>query len=543
MTTPRVESRAWWTLAAVCVPLFAVCVNTTSINTALPAIAQDFHSTQASLQWVVNAYVLAAAAFVVTCGDLGDIYGRRRVFAVGIGVYALASLVIALSTGPAMLISGRALQGLGSAVIVPVSLSILGVSFPPERRTGAIGIWAAVVGLGFALGPLIGGFLTDALSWQWVFWLNLPVSAAAVVFVYARVQESRDQAGQLSIDVPGVVLLGLGSFALVLALNEGRGSGWTSPLVLDLFGAAAVLLVAFRLIEPRRPSPLVTFAFFHRPAFLAANVGTFIVTFVLFAVFYVYNLYLQNDLLFDYSAVKSGAALLPLSLALFAVSLVVGRLVQRFGARGPVTVGFLATAVGLFLVSQVGVDSTYADLWPGFLIAGLGMGLVNGPTSAAAVSAVPEDRAGEACGVVNMARYLGGAFGVAVTAVVYSGVGISKLNDHLGADRVTATQERQLDQLLSGDSAGLNHALAGFDPAQAADFKQATKLSVVDAFVAANRVMLLAALIGALSAAVLLRVRHPSHRQAWHKASAPAAAVHAAHPLAGAGATSQRASP
>jgi EmrB/QacA subfamily drug resistance transporter len=521
MAASRSESRPWWTLAAVCVPLFAVCVNTTSINTALPAIAQDFHSTQAGLQWVVNAYVLAAAAFVVTCGDLGDIYGRRRVFVYGIVVYALASLVIAASTGPAMLIAGRALQGLGSAVIVPVSLSIIGVSFAPERRAGAIGIWAAIVGLGFALGPLIGGFLTDALSWQWVFWLNLPVSAAAIVFVFARVAESRDEARKLSIDVPGVVLLGLGAFALVLALNEGRGSGWTSPFVLGLFGAAAVLLVTFRLIEPRRPSPLVTFAFFGRPAFLAANLGTFVVTFVLFAVFYVYNLYLQNDLLFDYSAVKSGAALLPLSMALFAVSLVVGRLVLRFGVRGPVTVGFLAMALGLYLVSMVDVGSTYADLWPGFLIAGVGTGLVNGPTSAAAVSAVPEDRAGEASGVVNMARYLGGAFGVAVTAVVYGGVGVSKLNDHLGADRVTAAQERQLDQLLSGDPTGLNHALAGFSPAQAADFKAAAKLSVVDAFAAANRVMIVAALIGAVSAAVLLRVRHPAHHQLWHRAAAP----------------------
>jgi EmrB/QacA subfamily drug resistance transporter len=529
MAASRTESRPWWTLAAVCVPLFAVCVNTTAINTALPAIAQDFHSTQASLQWVVNAYVLAAAAFVVTGGDLGDIYGRRKVFVYGIGVYALASVVIALSTGAPMLIAGRALQGLGSAVIVPVSLSIIGVSFAPERRTGAIGIWAAIVGLGFALGPLIGGFLTDALSWQWVFWLNLPLSAAAIGFVFARVAESRDEDRKLSVDVPGVVLLGLGAFALVLALNEGRGSGWTSPLVLGLFGAAAVLLVTFRLIEPRRPSPLVTFAFFRRPAFLAANVGTFMVTFVLFAVFYVYNLYLQNDLLFDYSAVKSGAALLPLSLSLFGVSLVVGRLVQRFGARGPVTVGFLGTALGLYLVSQVDVGSTYADLWPGFLIAGLGMGLVNGPTSAAAVSAVPEDRAGEASGVVNMARYLGGAFGVAVTAVVYGGVGISKLNDHLGADRVTSTQERQLDELLSGDPTGLNHALAGFSPAQAADFKAAAKLSVVDAFSAANRVMIVAALIGAVSAAVLLRVRHPRHHHRWHRASAPST-IHAVAP-------------
>jgi EmrB/QacA subfamily drug resistance transporter len=531
MAASRTESRPWWTLAAVCVPLFAVCVNTTAINTALPAIAQDFHSTQASLQWVVNAYVLAAAAFVVTCGDLGDIYGRRRVFVYGIGVYAVASVVIALSTGPLMLIAGRALQGLGSAVIVPVSLSIIGVSFAPERRTGAIGIWAAIVGLGFALGPLIGGFLTDALTWQWVFWLNLPLSAAAIAFVFARVPESRDEDRKLSVDVPGVVLLGLGAFALVLALNEGRGSGWTSPLVLGLFGAAGVLLVTFRLIEPRRPSPLVTFAFFRRPAFLAANVGTFMVTFVLFAAFYVYNLYLQNDLLFDYSAVKSGAALLPLSLALFGVSLVVGRLVQRFGARGPVTVGFLGTALGLYLVSQVDVGSTYADLWPGFLIAGLGMGLVNGPTSAAAVSAVAEDRAGEASGVVNMARYLGGAFGVAVTAVVYGGVAISKLNDHLGADRVTSAQERQLDQLLSGDPTGLNHALAGFSPAQAADFKAAAKLAVVDAFGAANRVMIVAALIGAVSAAVLLRVRHPRHHHLWHRASAPST-IHAVAPEA-----------
>jgi EmrB/QacA subfamily drug resistance transporter len=531
MAASRIESRPWWTLAAVCVPLFAVCVNTTAINTALPAIAQDFHSTQASLQWVVNAYVLAAAALVVTCGDLGDIYGRRRVFVYGIGLYAVASVVIALSTGPPMLIAGRALQGLGSAVIVPVSLSIIGVSFAPERRTGAIGIWAAIVGLGFALGPLIGGFLTDALSWQWVFWLNLPLSAAAIVFVFARVAESRDEDRKLSVDVPGVVLLGLGSFALVLALNEGRGSGWTSPLVLGLFGAAAVLLLTFRLIEPRRPSPLVTFAFFRRPAFLAANVGTFVVTFVLFGVFYVYNLYLQNDLLFDYSAVKSGAALLPLSLALFGVSLVVGRLVQRFGARGPVTVGFLGTALGLYLVSQVDVGSTYADLWPGFLIAGLGMGLVNGPTSAAAVSAVPEDRAGEASGVVNMARYLGGAFGVAVTAVVYGGVGTSKLNEHVGADRVTSAQERQLDQLLSGDPTGLNHALAGFSPAQAADFKAAAKLAVVDAFGAVNRVMIVAALIGAVSAAVLLRVRHPRHHHIWHRASAPST-IHAVAPEA-----------
>jgi MFS family permease len=315
----------------------------------------------------------------------------------------------------------------------------------------------------------------------------------------------------------------------VLGLNEGQSSGWTSPLVLGLFAGAAVLLIAFRLVEPRRGSPLVTFAFFRIPAFLVANVGTFMVTFVLFAAFYIYNLFLQNDLLFDYSALESGAALLPLSLALFAVSLVVGRLVERFGARWPVTIGFLVTGVGLFVVSQVGVASTYGDLWPGFLIAGIGTGLVNGPTSAAAVSAVPEERAGEASGVVNMARYLGGAFGVAATAVVYSGVAISRLNDHLGADRVTSTQEHQLDQLLSGDASGVNHALAGLSPAQAADFKQAARVSVVDAFTAANRVMIVAALVGAGSAAVLLRVRHPRHHHRWHRASAPST-IHAVDP-------------
>ena len=193
------------------------------------------------------------------------------------------------------------------------------------------------------------------------------------------------------------------------------------------------------------------------------------------------------------------------------------------------TIGFLATAVGLFLVSKVDVGSTYADLWPGFLVAGVGMGLVNGPTSAAAVSAVPQDRAGEASGVVNMARYLGGAFGVVITAVVYSSVAISRLNDQLGADKVTGTQERQLDQLLSGDPSGVHQAVASFSPAQAADFENAAKSSVVDAFAAANRAMIVAALIGAVSAAILLRVRHPRHHHAWHRASAPAA-IHAVAP-------------
>jgi DHA2 family methylenomycin A resistance protein-like MFS transporter len=521
---------AWWVVACCAIPLFAVCVNTTSVNTALPAIADELNADMAGLQWVVNSYILVAAAFVVTGGQLGDLLGRRRMLLVGVGLFGAASLLIALSESVGMLIVGRSLQGLGSAIIVPVTLSLVGVAFPPERRTAAIGVWAAVIGIGFALGPLIGGALTVSLGWEWVWWANLPVVLLGVLLTLGKVPESRDETREPAVDVAGIALLGAGSFALLLAITEGRSWGWSSARVLGLFAAAALLFGVFGFLEQRRRAPLVHLRFFRIPEFAAANAGTFAANFVLLGAFYIFNLYLQSFVALDYSAVAAGAALLPLSLTMFVVSLVAGPLAGRFGARWPVTGGFVLVAVGMLLLSDVSADSGFGALVPGFVLMGVGLGLVNGPTSAAAVAAVPTEDAGEASGVVNMARYLGGALGVALGAVVYLNAGIAKLNETLGAERVGTREEARLDQILSGAASTGREAVAGVPPRTRGDIVSGASDSVVDAFAAASRLSMAIALLGALSCVVLLRRPHERERHhPLHRAAAPGTAVATAH--------------
>ena len=262
-------------------------------------------------------------------------------------------------------------------MIVPGSLSLVGVAYPPERRTAAIGIWAAVVGLGFAMGPLIGGALTESLGWQWVWWSNVPLVILSVFLTLARVPESRDE-GELSIDIPGIVLLGLGSFGLILGLSEGRIWGWTDPRIIGCFVATVALFAGFAYAERRTRLPLVDFGFFRSGSFTAGVVGTFAATLVLLGAYYFFNLFLQSYVVFDLSPLGAGAALLPLSLAMFAVSLAAGPIAQRVGSRGPITLGFLAIGLGFVLVSQIGEDSGVWDLVPGFLLIGAGQGMVTG---------------------------------------------------------------------------------------------------------------------------------------------------------------------
>jgi MFS transporter, DHA2 family, methylenomycin A resistance protein len=519
------QRRAWWVLACVAIPLFAVCVNTTSINTALPAIADSLDTDLPSLQWVVNSYILVAAAFVVTGGRLGDLLGRRRVFLVGVAVFGAASVLIALADSVGVLIAGRGLQGLGSAMIVPGSLSLVGVAFPPDRRTAAIGVWAAIVGLGFALGPLIGGALTVSLGWEWVWWANVPLVAVAIVLALARVPESRDE-GELSVDLPGIALLGTAAFALVFGLTQGREWGWGDARVVGLFVLAAALFAAFAGAESRRRLPLVHLRFFRFGGFTAGVVGTFAATLTLLGAYYYLNLFLQSFVVFDLSALEAGAALLPMSLSMFAVSLAAGPIAQRVGARGPVTLGFLSIGLGFLLVAQVDPGSKVVDLVPGFVLVGAGMGMVTGPTSAAAVAAVPEEDEGEASGVVNMGRYLGGSIGVAMTGALYLATGLSSLNERLGAENVGAREEARLDTVLSGAADTAREAVVSLPFSARADFTEAARNAAVDAFVAANRGMAIVALATAVVSLLLLRRPHRAER---HHLAHAAAVLHTAH--------------
>lgn len=518
------RSRALWVLGCVSIPLFAVCVNTTSINTALPAIADNLDASIPSLQWVVNAYVLMAAAFVVTGGRLGDLLGRRRVFLAGVVLFGAASILIALSESVTLLVAGRALQGLGSALIVPGSLSLVGVAFPPQRRTAAIGVWAAVVGLGFALGPLIGGALTESLGWQWVWWANVPLVAVAILLTLQRVPESHDE-GDLHVDYLGIALLGGGALAVVLAITEARTWGFGDPRTIGLFVVGVVLFAALYRVEPTRPQPLMHFRFFREGSFTAGVVGTFAATLALIGAYYIFNLFLQSFVVFDLTPIETGLILLPLSISMFAVSLAAGPIAARFGSRGPITLGFLAMGLGFVLIAQVGEDSGAKELIPGFILVGAGQGVVTGPTSAAAVAGVPEEDAGEASGVVNMGRYLGGSIGVAICGLVYLNTGITKLND--GLTGTGKAEEGKLDSVLSGAAATARQAVDTLGPSTRGQFVVEARHAGVDAFAATNRVLAAVAFATAIASLALLRSRGIERHGVAHMA----AHVHTAHHL------------
>ncbi|MGH8867904.1 MAG: MFS transporter [Actinomycetes bacterium] len=531
VATPAVTSlsprAAWAALASVCVPLFAICVNTTAINTALPAIADELDASLVTLQWVVNGYILAAAAFVVPGGQLGDVLGRRRVMLAGAAVFAASSLVVALAPNPSVLVAGRVLQGVGSAFLLPGTMSIAAAALGPARRTMAVSLWAAVAGLGIALGPLFGGLLAATVGWRWVWWLNLPVMALTVVLCLAYVPDWRDRARRLVVDVPGIVLLALGSLALVVFLTEASDWGWTSPVGLGVLAAGVILLVAFVRLERRRADPLVHLELLRVPAFLGANVGTLASNVVLIGGFYLFNLFLQSLLLLDLSPAEAGVALLPLNGAYFALSLVAGPLGRRYGTGPVAAAGFVLLGAGSAWLSLLDVGFGYADVWPPFVVLGLGLGLTIGPTSAAGVVAVERNRAGEASGMVNMSRYLGGVLGVAVLAVVYADVALSRLNTILGGRASGEVEERRLDRLLTaapGDGAA---ALRKLDPSLRRDYLDAAPTAVLDGFVWSARACVVASLVGLASAFLLPRVRHHVvHKAAKHPSATQAAAVH-----------------
>ena len=497
-------------LAAVCVALLPVLLNTTAVNTALPEIGQQFGSSLSTLQWIVSIYMLVSATAIVAGGVLSDLYGRRRLFlVVGVGCFTLASLLIALAGNDVMVVLGRGIQGLGAAFIVPGTLSILTVAFPPERRAAAFGVWGAAAGLGFALGPLVGGVLTDTLGWQFVWWLNLPLMAVVVVLTLMGVQETRGRSRRL--DVRGLSILAVGLLLLVLALDQGSDWGWTSGATLGALGGAFALLAVFVVVERRSKEPAVDFSDFRNRSFLGSNLGTMLSTFVLIAALFIMNLYLQNPLLLDSSAIGAGAALLPMSLLLFSLSLVVARITGRFGVRWTLGAGFAAQAVALWMLSDVHASATYGALWPPLSLFGIGLGLTFAPVSGVGVSALPEDKAGEASGVINMSRYVGGAVGVAVIASVTAGVAASRLGD-LTAEAGHPAVRAKLEVALAGAPATEASLLSGLPRGARTTFTGAAREASLAGFSAGLRATAGVALLTAILWVVLVS----THRTRVH---------------------------
>jgi MFS transporter, DHA2 family, methylenomycin A resistance protein len=495
----------WGALVTACLALFLIAVNTTAINTAVSAIADDLTISSSTLAWALNAYLLAVAAFVVLGGQLGDVLGRKRVFVIGMVLYTLAAIVVASSGSAVQLIGGRALQGTGAAILMPATMAILHDAFPREKQGLVLGIWGAIGGIAFALGPLIGGFFTDAISWRWVWWSNVPVAVIALLLAGPMLRGLSGGKRGVRFDAPGIVLLAVGLFTAIMALQQGSRWGWTSPSILGLLGVAAVTLTGFVLVELRVKAPLVDLRLLRNRIFTAANVGTFVNAVALIGLLYFFNLYAQSSVLLDYSALLAGIALLPFGLGIFVASLVSGRLADRIGVRVPVAIGLALQAVGCFLLYLTEVSTTFSGLWLPTLVAGLGVGMTFSTPSAAGLQAVPPEEAGEASGIINIFRYVGAALVVAVGSLAFISIGLAEMNHHLDAAGVDHVEEEHLDQALTGSPSAISAQADQLQGAERQAFISGAQVGTVDGFDASMLVIAVTSVGGLVVWLVLMR--------------------------------------
>ena len=407
----------WLVLVLVCIAQFMVVLDATVVNVALPSIQEDLHfKSEADLQWVVNAYVLTAGGFLLLGGRVADRYGRRLVFVSGIVVFAAASLACGLANSPALLVGSRAVQGLGAAFMAPAALSLLTVIFAEgEERNRALGVWSAIAGAGGAVGLLAGGLLTTELSWRWVFFVNLPIAAVAVVASFRLIDESRSPVAG-GFDVPGAVTGTAGLGALVFALVRANVWGWGSAQTLLVLAAAAVLLTTFVILQLRGRHPLVPPRLFRSRTLVGADVGMLIAGAGLFAVFFFLTLYMQD--LLHYSPLKTGIAYLPLSILLVMSAGVGSRILGRVGARPILVTGFLLGAGGLALLARLSPTSGYLDLLPSLVLIGTGMGGAFVSVTSSAVAGVPQEDTGVASALLNASQQIGGSLGLAILTAV-----------------------------------------------------------------------------------------------------------------------------
>jgi EmrB/QacA subfamily drug resistance transporter len=449
------ESARWWTLGAMCFALFMIMLDNTVVNVALPSIQRDLHASLSSLEWTVNAYTLTFAVLLVTGGRLGDIFGRRRMFLFGVIVFALSSLAIGFAPNDTVLVAFRAVQGIGAAFMMPGTLSIITQAFPPEQRGTAIGTWAGVSAMALAIGPVLGGFLTQDVSWRAIFFINPPIAVAAVAVTLFATRESRDETVARRVDIPGIVTITVGLTALVLALVEGNRWHWGSGRIIGLLAVAAISLIAFVVIELRVRVPMVDFNFFRSHTFFGANLVAFLVTFAMLAQFFFMALYMQNIL--HYSPLGTGLRFLPATALIIVMGPIAGRLTDRIGPRPLMTLGLLVVSASVFVQSHIKVHSSYSLLLVGFVLMGIGMGLVMSPMSTAAMNAVDRTKAGVASGVLSMSRMVGGTFGVAVMGALVTAIGRSKIDSSL--PQLPASARATIVNSLGGGGApGAGHA-------------------------------------------------------------------------------------
>jgi len=406
------ENRKWWTLAAVAVGLFMIMLDNTVVNVALPSIQKDLGMSSSELEWVFNAYALTFGVLLLSGGKLADLFGRRAIFIAGLVIFTGASLWCGLAGGAESLIAARTVQGVGAALMNPATLSIITATFPPRQRGMAIGIWAGVSALALAIGPLVGGLLTEDINWSWIFFINIPVGVAGVVAARIFIDETKDTSREQRLDLPGLVTSAIGLFALTYALIETNDHAWGSTRVLTLFAIALLALAIFVLLELRQRIPMLDLSLFRDPAFSGANTVMFLVGLAMFGIFFYNSLFLQRVL--GYGAIKTGATFLPMTVLIILVAPAAGKISDRIGPRWLMGAGMTLLTGSLLLFGTLDAQSSWWDIVPGLLVGGVGMAITMAPTTAAAMASVPVDKAGVGSAVINSMRQVGGSLGIAV---------------------------------------------------------------------------------------------------------------------------------
>jgi EmrB/QacA subfamily drug resistance transporter len=408
--------RKWWTLIAVCVAIFMLLIDVTIVNVALPDIQRSLKASFTDLQWVIDAYALTLAAAVLNAGSLADLLGRRRVFAAGLAIFTVSSLLCGVATGPLFLILARGAQGVGGAIMFATSLALLSQEFHGRERGTAFGIWGATTGAAVAVGPLVGGVLTEKLDWRWIFLVNVPIGVVGLAVTYLRLAESRNEEHG-GFDLAGLVTLSGGLFCLVFGLLRGNDLGWSSVTILALLAAAVALLAAFVAAEARQQHPMLDLRLFRKPTFTGAQIAAFGVSAGAFAMFLYLTLYLQDVL--RYSPLQAGLRFLPTTLLAFACAPLAGKLSAVVPVRLLIGGGLVLCTIALLLMHGLTPASGWRDLLPGFLVLGAGIGFVNAPLASAAVGVVPPRQAGMASGTNSTFRQVGIATGIAALGAIF----------------------------------------------------------------------------------------------------------------------------
>jgi EmrB/QacA subfamily drug resistance transporter len=490
--------RKWWTLVTVCVGTFMLLLDVTIVNVALPKIQAGLGSSFTDLQWVVDAYALTLAALLLTSGSLADLLGRRRIFAIGLVIFSAASLLCGLAQSPLMLNLSRGVQGIGGAMMFATSLALLGNAYRGADRGVAFGVWGAVTGAAVSIGPLVGGALTDALSWRWIFLVNLPIGVVALTLTLSKVGESREPQGA-RLDIPGFVTFTAALGALVYGLIESSRKGWGSGLVQGCMIASIVLIAVFVVIERRGRAPMLDLSLFRRPAFGGASIVAFALSGSIFAMFLYLTLYLQNIL--GISPLGAGLRLLTLSGVILVTAFVAGRLTTVVPVRLLMGAGLALVGASLLLMRGVTVTSQWTHLLPGFIVGGVGVGLINPPLASAAIAVVPPRQAGMGSGINSTFRQVGIATGIAALGSIFT----SEVRAHVSSG-LRAAHQGGAHAIATAISSGQTHQAIAHVPAQArAVVGEVARASFVAGL---NKILLVAAILafaGAVASLVLIR--------------------------------------